>query len=218
MSQPCTPTDPLRDLRESLKWLVVASGATAATLVAGLQLSTLSKLPLGPAIAGAAAAAVAIALALSFLFAAAKILAVQRPTANELCDLENNLPRGAQGLRIESPDDPLLCWIYDRRTRFLGASHSVNDVYSDMIAARRALEDLDQGRPSTLCGRTLSPADRGDAEVAFESALGRLLVIEDASHSFRTREQYQRLMFWFPWGAGLFVIAVVAFALMPAFS
>lgn len=221
MGQDSPQSDPLRDLRDSLKWLIAASGVTAAALVAGLQLTALGGLPSGLAITSGASAAVAIGVALSLLFTAARILTIPRPTANELCDRENNDPQARTGVRMELPKDPLLRWVYERRTRLLGDAKDVNSVYAEMVATRRALDILGRGQSASWGERSLSPtndADKDDVRAAYEVAHGRLAAIEDAAHYHLTYTRFETLMKWFPWGAGLFTIAVVGFALAPAFS
>lgn len=227
MGQDSPQSDPLRDLRDSLKWLIAASGVTAAALVAGLQLTALGGLPLGLAITGGVSAAVAIGVALSLLFVAARILTIPRPTANELCDRENNDPQARTGVRMELPKDPLLRWVYERRTRLLGDAKDVNSVYAEMVATRRALDALNRRQPTPQGKRSLwgkrslslaNDADKEDVRAACEVAQGRLAAIEDAAHYHLTYTRFETLMKWFPWGAALFTIAVVGFALAPAFS
>lgn len=221
MAQDSSESRSLALLRESVKWLMASSALTAAAVVTGLQLTSLGELPLPLAIIGGVSAAVAITVALWALFAAARILTVPRPSANELCTKETNDPQLLGETRMTAPEDPVVRAVYERRTRLLGDAQSINAVYTEMLSARRALETLSHGKFADWSGRPLSPTDptdRGYVQAAYDQAQERLEAIEDTAHYYQTYTRFDALMKRFRVGAGVFVLGIVIFAVVPAFG
>lgn len=205
----------LADLRSTLKWLVSSAGATAAVLTAGLQLTGLHGLTTPQAITASLASAVAIGLALTLLTAATRVLATPRPTSTEISHREMNTPNATDPARIEPLQDPFVQWIHVNSVRLLGASHNVTEVCSRQLDAQRVSRELRSGVSSRWHDQTLEPNDpdaqrRVDAEL--QEASDVLAGVEAASHYYLTKNKFDAMMRCFPWGAGMFVGAVVLFA------
>lgn len=205
----------LADLRSTLKWLVSSAGATAAVLTAGLQLSGLDGLTTTSAIIASLASAIAIGLALTLLVAAARVLATPRPTSTEISNRELNTEHAMDMARVEPLEDPFVQWIRENSGRLLGTSRTVTEVCTRQHDAQRVLRELRSGVSSRWHNQPLKPDDldaqrRIDAEL--QEACDVLAGVEDASHYYLSRSKFDAMMRCFPWGAGLFVAAVVIFA------
>lgn len=208
----------LGELRSSTKWLIASSGATAAALVAGVQFSSFRRLSGWPAILAATCLAVAIIGALWLLYRAAKILTIPRPTVSGLVHKEINDPSLLEEPRDELPKDAHLKWVYEHRDWLLDGAPSINKVYSDMVAARKAIASLQQRKSSQWNERQLDPEDVHDQveiQTIYSLTRTRLEAMEDALHYHLTYKEFNKLMRCFPPLGFIFVAAVVGFAIAP---
>lgn len=218
----------LADLRTTVKWLVAGSGAVAASLVAGLQLSRLSGLSPVRAIVAGVAAAVAIGLALALITMAVRVLATPRCTSTELSNLEladesvtAQMPRGPTSAPnpLEASNNALLRWIGANRSRLLGEDDFVTQVVRRELNAHKALRSLRAGEAATWEGRNVEPTDAAALatieQVRDEAGL-RLSAVEDALLLHQSQENFAKLLRRFPWGAAVFTVAVIVFALASA--
>lgn len=208
------------DLTGTLKWLVAAAGAIAAAIVAGLQLTAIADLHLGAAIVGALGAAAALTAVGIFLLRAARVLAIQSPSVNELSNQEfdagvlNNID--GKGL------PPLMTWVRDRRTSLLGDADSITSLYSDgVVGARRALDHLRRGEKDTWANRDLDPGSASDiawVSAEYAAASARIERLEDAAGYWAKREAYSEVIKGVPLLFLLFIVGVLVFAITPAWG
>ena len=217
-------TDPeaaaLADLRSTVKWLVGSAGATAVVLVGGLQLTRLRGLTDWAGVVSAVSAAVAICLALCLLTAAVRILAVPRLTSTQISNREINA--GALDPNSIAPiDDSLVAWVRQHGEHLLAGERTVTDLCSLKTSAQRVARDLRHGRTATWQGTSIAP---GDTEAAtrisrvLRETDAALIAFENAVHHHRCQNRFTKLMTIFPWAAGLFVLAVMTFAITSSSS
>lgn len=197
----------LRELRGSLKWLVATAGATAAALVAGLQIGHLGDLPIWIAAIGACAALLALAIAFEFLHAAALVLTIPEPTIIDLRNKEANDPHALYPARTEPPADPLVAWIYQRRTLLLGGATSIGELYTQAFDLAKDLSAPEASQ---------APRDLPYIRQRLEDVQARITTIEEATHLHLTEVRYDQLMTNLRKRAGLFAAGVLVFALAPA--
>ncbi|WP_265445737.1 hypothetical protein [Flexivirga meconopsidis] len=208
----------LADLRSTVKWLVGAAGGTAVVLVGGLQLTRLHDLGTWRGIVSAAAAAVAIGLALWLLTAAARILAVPRPSATEISAAEIN----AGSLDPDDPEpmsDDTVRWVRNHAETLLAGERTVTDLCSQRALAQEALGALRRGQQPQWHGRPVSATDLRAAQqiaAALHDTDAALVALEDAVHHYRCQEKLAALLAWLPWAGTVFVIAVIVFAISSA--
>ncbi|WP_131701812.1 hypothetical protein [Mycolicibacterium elephantis] len=208
----------LAEFRSSLKWLVAAGGAVAATLVAGIQLTALPSENLASLRLWAAVAAllVALVLVLAFLRGAVFVMTLSRPMASQLSKREQR-SNAAKALACgEEIDDALIRSLYAQRSYFFGEWDSIEDLYDrDYVQATKALHALERGEEARWRNRVLKPTDpeKESLRTVVERAQQRLPVLESVAHLEETRTEYRSLVNKF-FGFGLlFVIGVVVFAI-----
>lgn len=207
----------LADLRTTVKWLVGTAGGTAVVLVGGLQLTRLHDLSTRAGIVSAVAAAIAIALALFLLTAAARILAVPRPSAIQISNAE--IKTGSL-----DPDDPTpssdatVRWVQEHAEPLLAGERTVTDLCSQRVLAQRALRDLHRGQTVQWQGHQVSADDQVNARISavLQETDAALTALEDTVHQHQCQEKLTALLKVFPWAGGVFVIAVIVFAISSA--
>lgn len=209
----------LDQLHSALKWLIGGAGATAAVVVAALQLGDLSSLhPVG-AVLVAGAALVAVGVALTLLVAASRVLTLPQLTATELSNREM-APDVVSRAPGEPMPDELLKWIEERKTYLLGSAESVTDLYRDgLVAPRAALDEVVAGRETEWRGRKLVPGSESEELLAREIAHAeeRLAHAERAVHFYRSREAYKKVADSFVTGGVVFGVSIAALVLVPVF-
>ena len=205
----------LADLRSTIKWLVASSGATAAALVGGLQITRLHSLTSLAGVISAVSAAVAIGLVLGFLTMAARVLATPRKTSTQISDLEINA-NAVDPDSLALVEDPLVDWVRQHGEHLLAGERTVTDLCSLKTTAQGVVGDLRHGRDTTWQGKPVTPGDtETEAQVrrVIREVDAALIVLEDAIHYHQSQKRFETLMKLFPWGGGLFVLAVLTFAI-----
>lgn len=203
------------DARTSLKWLVAASGAVAALLVAGLQLTGLTTTaPRNDLAAAVISVVVALLLVMLLLVTSARILATPRPLAADLSNREIRAGR-SQRATPSNKKDWLVDWILARRSYLLSEYDSVTELWREGFQpATEALVKLGSGESAVLLGKRLMPDAPGisyakDAKQRAATAIQR---VEDAAHMATIEHRFTLLMRLFPVGSIIFVASIVAFA------
>lgn len=208
----------LEDLRATVKWLVASAGGTAVVLVGGLQLTSLPRLDHWTGWISAVSAAIAIGLALALLTSAARILALPRLTSNEISNREINA-NALDPDSIEPINDELVSWERDHVEHLLMGERTVTNLCTLKNSTQKAARDLRLGRSTTWQGTSVTPADTETTDRILRTlreADLALIAVETTVHLYVSQKRFARLMRFFPWGAGLFVVAVMVFAVASA--
>ncbi|SEJ77302.1 hypothetical protein SAMN04487917_11320 [Arthrobacter sp. yr096] len=209
------------NLNSTLKWLVASAGAIAAAIVAGLQLTAIANLQPWAALIAACGATVALIAIGVILLGATRVLALQGKTVNELSNDELDA-----GVLDPKPNldaaklPPQIAWVHERRTFLLGDATSITSLYADgIVGAKRALDALRRGEPSTWSQRDLDPAvDVAWLEREYAATTARVELLEEAATYWQKRDAYSQLLDKAPRWFALFVLGVVIFAIMPVWG
>jgi len=207
----------------TLKWLVAATGAAAAAIVAGLQLTAIANLQPWAAIVAACGAVVALIAIGLLLLGATRVLAVQGPTVTELSNDELNagILEPSSNLDREALP-PLISWVHQRRMSLLGDAASITSLYTDgVVGAKRSLDKLRRGEPSKWGSRDLDPQSATDVawlEAEYAAATDRVERIEDAASYWQRRKAYSDLIARVPCLLFFFMLGVLVFAIIPVWG
>lgn len=199
-------------LRSTAKWLVGASAAMAAVLVAGLRLTNLDKL--GEAdwwlgLLALAAALLAFLAAFTVLYQAARVLATTRATIYELDKRDRDDSVVFPKQRPEPSQDPLLQELalmlgYDR--------FYIRHLLSDRTTVSAA---LGSGESQTIRDRTYdpgSPADLAALQNLATDAERRIRAVTDAAERFEIKRNYDRLTSRLIPSGAVFLVGILGFA------
>lgn len=174
---------------DSLKWLVGSAGATAAVLVAGLQLQS-THLADGAAWIYAIAATLAVSSALATLFGAARVLSTERMAAPVIAQREFDSNRVAGKPLTDDKADAVVAWIQDQRgPALLGTAVSVTEL--------------------------IQRTQKGAAEERTE-AFARLGLVEAALHLHRIQTAVRKLIGWVVALSIVFVLSIATLVLVPS--
>ena len=211
------------NLAGTLKWLVASAGAIAVAVVAGLQLTSLQELRAWAALIAILGAVLALSSVGIVLFGAARVLALQTSTVTELVNREAKFgllqDDGLAAMEKIAAEDPVLKWVYERRTLLMGDSRSVTELYTDeFVASGNTLAALARNETRTLAGRDLrpdQPADIAWVRTKQAQAEGHIQLIEAAVACQQRFEAYQHLVTRIKRLAVWFVLGIFVFALAP---
>jgi hypothetical protein len=219
VSSTSSSTEATNHLRASLQWLVGAAGATAAVIVAALQLGDLRSLPGCAVVLVGIAEVAALTVAIALLLGAARVLTLRSLSATEISNRELQA-RAVKMSPGQDVNDDVLKWLRTHRSALLGTADSVTDIQTDgLVAALKASDELAAGREVQWQGRNLDPKAPEDRELLARqvaSSEQRLTQIAAAVHEWRTRTAYDKLVGKFKVGGWIFGVSVAVMALLPA--
>lgn len=219
-SAPSPSAAALVNLRDTVKWMIAASSAVAAVLVAGLQIRDLSGLvgssPLR--LWGAAAAAfVALLLVLFVIVGAVRVLAVPRLSARDLSARETKAGGIPGQVRLEPLRDELVQSLLEQRTYLLGKHDSIFEFYGGYLAVLQAQALLRSGKVARYESQDFKPGDQHDelilTALVWQAQRG-VERLEDAAQLKLAEMRFQRLAGRLKIGGVVFAVAVIAFVVL----
>ncbi len=214
------PSTGLDELRDTLKWLIASAAAAAAVLIATLQLKGFGQLaaagPLRQA-AAAVAAAVALGTILFVVVGGARVLATPRLSVHDLADRELKAGGVTLTLRLEPLKDRLVQDVLEQRSYLLDGSETIADFYKRYLASMSVRAAVIAGNRADLAGRHLDgavAADRELVEIIAAQNEAKVERLEAKAQFLEAQRRFEHLIRRFPLGGFVFVVAVIAFALL----